>query len=193
MKINLLEEYNNVLKQDWVTVGKDVQFAVNNDTLYLQCSASFSDWIYNIMIKKIPYDDIKAHKGFTLLWLSAKEEIEKLTFTKIVAYSQGGGIAYFVHENYYHRFGKEPEYTLAFGTPPTFYKYKHKEKFHNFYNIHNYRDIVFWITQVFGYKPLGRNISLKAKAKRPANTKFFYWYSGHSPEEYKQRLRGLVI
>ncbi len=193
MKINLLKEYNNVLQQNWITVGKDVQYALNNKILYLQCSASFSDWRHNLMFTKKPYDggdnQYKGHKGFTLLWLSIKPIIEGLEFTSIVAYSQGGGIAHFIHENYYHRKGVEPLYTIGFGTPPTLWKYKGKPRFSRFYYVVNPLDVVFLLPFLLRYRPTGNIKRLKKRAKRPKGIGFFYWFSGHSPEEYIQRLK----
>lgn len=196
----LLSAFTNVIQGPWVTAGRDVQFYVKNKTLYIECSKGRSDWKHNFMFGIRPYMKssipIFAHRGFTALWLSIKDIIESLDFNSVVAYSQGSGIAHNIHENYVHRFGKEPEYTFAFADPRNYWLpcKKLKSRFNNFYCIRNPRDLVTRLPPyILGYRHVGHSIRLKGKVKRPKHVPWWLWLSGHTPEEYTQRLTCAVL
>lgn len=189
--------FREVTRGPWITAGKDVQFKLIGKTLYIECSDGKSDWRYNLAFGKKVYDagDVKfrAHRGFRALWLSIKDEIEKLDFEIVVCYSQGSGIGVFIHENFYHRKGYEPT-TYAFGAPRVVWmpSKEVRTRFTQFYRIKNKEDIVTRVPPaILGYKHVGQEIVLKQRAKRPKGCNLFRWLSGHSPEMYQQRIAGL--
>lgn len=117
--MSLLEKFETVNRGDWITSGKNVQYKVINSVLYFQCTQGVSDWKQNFRFSDEAYSGVssfRAHKGFIELWQSVRHEIEALDFDTIVGYSQGGALAGFAHENYFHRKGFEPM-TYTFGCP----------------------------------------------------------------------------
>lgn len=191
--MTLVERFNRVTCGDWITAGKNVQYKIEGDTLYFQCSNGRSDWRYNFMASGNVYknSDIRfiGHKGFNELWESVRKDIEKLEFHKIVGYSQGGALAVLAHENFYHRKGYEPDFTFTFGCPASILKpaKKLRNRFTHLVNYHNPRDIVYYSTLLLGYTHVGECVMLKGKASRPSGYKVLRWLSGHSPAEYRQR------
>jgi hypothetical protein len=191
--MSLLEQFNKVTGQGWTTAGKDVQYKVIDDTLYFQCSNGKSDWDFNFMAWGDVYKDSQVkfigHKGFNELWESIRHDIEKLSFHKIVGYSQGAALAIRAHENFYHRMGFEPDVTITFGCPPSILNpsKKLKSRFSHVVNYHNPRDLVYFIPMVLGYKHVGQCVKLTGKASKPSGYKLLTWLSGHSPAEYRQR------
>lgn len=192
--MGLLEMFDIVSGEDWKTSGLDVQYKVRNETLYFQCSNGASDWRYNFMASEDVYknSDIEfiGHKGFNKLWDSVRHDIEKLSFRRICGYSQGGALAILAHENYFHRFGFEPDVTITFGCPPSIKdpSLELSARFSHVVNWHNPRDIVYYAPVLIGYQHVGQCNVLRSPAKRPDDCNLFRWLSGHSPEEYKQRL-----
>ena len=192
--MSLFYQFETVNSDGWKTSGKNVQYKVVGDTLYFQCSHGKSDWLYNFKASESVYKDSDiefiGHKGFNELWESVRHEIECLKFCKIVGYSQGAALAIRAHENYFHRKGFEPDVTILFGTPPSIKHPSKKlsERFSHVVNYHNPRDIVYWLPMLIGYKHVGTSITLTNKAKRPKGFKLISWLTGHSPEEYRQRL-----
>jgi hypothetical protein len=193
----LSHEFREVTRGPWRTYGRDVQFKVVDRVLYFECSDGKSDWRYNLAFGERVYDKsdvkFKAHRGFKALWLSIKDEIEKLDFYMIVGYSQGAAIAAFAHENYFHRFGREPV-TYAFGCPRTIFapSKELRKRFTQFYRVSNPRDIVTHVPPaLFGFRHVGTEIKLKGRARRPKGCNIFRWLSGHAPEMYNLRLEGL--
>jgi hypothetical protein len=193
----LSHEFREVTRGPWITAGRDVQFKLIGRTLYVECSDGKSDWRYNLAFGKKTYDggDVKfrAHRGFRKLWLSIKDEIEKLDFEIVVCYSQGAGIGVFIHENFYHRKGYEPT-TYAFGAPRVVWmpSKELRTRFAQFYRIKNKEDIVTRVPPaILGYKHVGQEIILDRKVKRPKGCNIFRWLSGHAPEMYNLRLEGL--
>ena len=191
--MSLLERFNKVTGGDWITAGKDVQYKIVDDTLYFQCSNGKSDWRYNFMASEDIYEksDIPfiGHKGFNKLWQSVRKEIEGLKFSKIVGYSQGAALAIRAHENYYHRYGFEPDVTILFGCPPSIKNpsKKLKARFSRLVNYHNPRDLVYYLPMLIGYDHVGECRTLRGKASKPSGYKLLTWLSGHSPAEYRQR------
>ena len=192
--MSLFYQFEVCNSDGWTTAGKDVQYKVVGDTLYFQCSHGKSDWRYNFMASEDVYEksDLPfiGHKGFNKLWQSVRKEIEGLKFSKIVGYSQGAALAIRAHENYYHRYGFEPDVTILFGCPPSIKNpsKKLKARFSRVVNYHNPRDIVYWLPMIIGYKHVGTSIALTNKAKKPKGFSLISWLTGHSPEEYRQRL-----
>lgn len=192
--MSLLEVFNEVTAGGWKTSGKDVQFKVVDDTLYFQCSHGASDWRYNFKAASEVYKNSSipfiGHEGFNELWESVRHEIEALKFSKIVGYSQGAALAIRAHENFYHRFGFEPDVTITFGCPPSIKKSskKLKNRFSHVVNYHNPRDVVYFLPMIIGYEHVGHSVKLSRKATRPSGDPILRWLSGHSPEEYRQRI-----
>lgn len=192
--MSLLNLFDQVTTGPWITAGKDVQFRVEGDTLVIQCSHGRSDWRYNFMASEDVYKDSDVafigHKGFNELWRSIKPIIEGLTFTKILAYSQGSAIGRRVHENYFHRFGFEPEITRLFGEPPSIKNPSEKlqARFTHVVSYHTPRDLVYYLPLILGYRHFGNCVSLTKKAKRPKGYSILQWITDHAPECYRQRL-----
>jgi len=194
--MNLLGYFNEVESPGWTTAGEDVQFKVVNRVLYLQCSHGLSDWLHNLDAVRAVYADSEvsfiAHRGFTKLWLSIKDEIEKLDFDTIVGYSEGSAIAVYVHENFYHRKGYEPR-TYAFGCPAVIWKPNRalRSRFSNFTIIINPRDIVYYCALLLGY----RHVGITKKLPRVRLSKKKTWrerladLTGHTPERYRLALK----
>lgn len=196
--MSLRKLFDEVTSDGWTTAGLDVQFKVVNDTLFFQCSNGASDWRYNFMASEDVYknSDIEfiGHKGFNEMWESVRHDIENLSFRRICGYSQGAAIAIRAHENYFHRYGFEPEVTITFGCPPSIKNPSRelKARFSHVVNWHNPRDIVYYAPMLIGYQHVGQCNVLRSPAKRPDDCNLFSWLSGHSPEEYKQRLIWIV-
>lgn len=192
--MKLIEAFNLATSGGWTTAGLDVQFKVVNRVLCFQCSASDSDWRYNLRAWGDVYDnsDIEfiGHKGFNDLWQSIRHIIETLDFDMIVGYSQGAAIALRAHENYFHRKGFEP-ITWLFGEPPSIKKPSAKllKRFTKVVSIYNYNDIVFHAPKLLGYKHVGRQVKLDSYGVcKPSSVKWAEWLSGHSPKQYRQAL-----
>jgi hypothetical protein len=193
--MNILELFNECTSGGWTTAGIDVQYKVIDETLFFQCSHGKSDWMYNFKASGDVYTNSNipfvGHKGFNELWESVRNEIEKLSFSSIVGYSQGAAIAVRAHENFYHRKGFEPERTILFGCPPSIKKPSDdlRKRFTNVMNIYNYNDIVFHLPKLIGYSHVGCFCKLDSyKIKKPASVGLLEWLSGHSPKQYRQAL-----
>lgn len=186
--------FREVTRGPWITAGKNVQYKVIDRVLYFECSDGKSDWRYNLAFGETVYDDgeFRAHRGFKMLWKSVKKEIEALDFDTIVGYSQGAALALFAHENFLHRKGYEP-ISFVFGCPRVLYRPSKKilARFSQFYRFENPGDMVTMVPpSIIGYKHAGKETVLKQEATRPKGCNLFRWASGHSPEEYRQRLSG---
>lgn len=196
--MSLLEKFNECNSDGWTTAGLDVQYKVVGDTLFFQPSHGSSDWRYNFKAARSVYDNsdipFVGHRGFNELWYSVRRDIEKLSFRKICGYSQGGALAVLAHENYYHRFGSEPDVTWTFGCPPSIFEptLELEMRFSNVINWHNPRDIVYYAPMILGYKHVGQCRTLHGNVKRPDDCGLIEWISGHSPDEYRQRLEAML-
>jgi hypothetical protein len=195
--MSLLSIFTDLNNGGWTTAGLDVQFKVINETLLFQCSSGASDWRYNFMAAEDVYKDSDiefiGHKGFNELWESVRHDIEKLSFRRIAGYSQGGALAIRAHENYFHRFGFEPEVSITFGCPPSI-KNPSRElsaRFSHFVNWHNPRDLVYYAPMLIGYQHVGSSRMLKNIAVRPKNVSIPIWLSNHDPTRYMQNLKYL--
>ena len=186
--------YEKVLNGPWVTLGDDVQVYLEDGTLYVECSDGRSDWRHNFMFGIKPYSNsnikILGHRGFTKLWLSIKKDIEAMNFNRVIAYSQGGGIAHYIHENYYHRTGKHCE-TWAFGSPNTFVNpcSELRYRMQGFHHVINPFELVHMNPPgALGYTRIGDEHVLRGTARKPKDVPLWQWLSGHTPSEYMQRL-----
>lgn len=193
--MSLLEKFREVTGDGWTTEGLDVQYKVVNRVLYLQCTHGASDWKQNFKAGHDVYtcSDIpfKAHGGFTELWLSIKDEIEKLDFDAICGYSEGSAIAVYIHENYFHRKGIEP-ITWAFGCPRVLYKPSKelKKRFSNFVRISNFGDIVTMVPLfIMGFRHIGINRILNHCVSKPKGVSWILWLTHHCPEYYQEELK----
>lgn len=192
----LREKFDTVTDDGWTTSGLNVQFKQIGDTLHVQCTCGFSDWMFNLFAAKVEYDEhgtkVKAHAGFAAMWLSIRADIEKLTFTKLILYSQGSAIGTAIHYNYKKRFGFEPE-SNAFGTPRYFAKSSEEEVrdcFKKFKRFKNRRDVVTHVP--FGWMRfihVGEEIILPDVefSERPKGIKgFIQWVLGHAQNIYRK-------
>lgn len=193
--MKLIEAFNLATSGGWTTAGLDVQFKVVNRVLCFQCSASDSDWRYNLRAWGNVYDnsDIEfiGHTGFNELWESVRPIIETLHFDYIGGYSQGAAIAVRAHENFYHRKGFEPVQTFLFGCPPSIKNPSDvlRKRFSNVINLYNYNDIVFHLPKLIGYSHVGSLCKLDSYGVcKPSSVKWAEWLSGHSPKQYRQAL-----
>jgi len=193
--MSLLEKFNICNGGDWITAGKDVQYKVIDRVLYFQCTHGISDWKQNFKAGQDVYccSDIpfKAHEGFTELWLSVREKIEKLDFGYIVGYSEGAALAVFAHENYLHRKGCEPM-TWAFGCPRVLYEPSKelKKRFSNFVRVSNIGDIVTMVPLfIMGYRHIGVNRILNHGVSKPKGVSWILWLTHHCPEYYQEELK----
>jgi hypothetical protein len=192
--MSILDKFNICTGGDWITGGFDVQYKVVDRVLYFQCSHGAHDWKENFKIGHdvYPCTDIcfKAHDGFSELWLSVKEEIEKLDFDTVVGYSQGAALAGFAHENYFHRKGIQPT-AWVFGCPRFIYKPSPELelRFTNFIRYSNLGDFVTMLPPaILGYKHVGQYKLLKHMVKKPKNVKLLDWISGYSAAQYRLEL-----
>lgn len=91
-----LDEFLEVNRDGWVTVGNHVQYKLVGKTLYFQCSSGEEDWKSNFDFWARPYKNMKevfyVHKGFRDMWKSVRDEIAKLDFDTIIGYSQGAAL-----------------------------------------------------------------------------------------------------
>lgn len=191
----LSREFNEVTGSGWTTKGLNVQYKLIGETLYVQCTRGFSDWMFNLFAAKVEYDEhgtlVTAHAGFASLWLSIRPEIENLEFSKMVLYSQGSAIGTAIHFNYWKRFGYEPE-SIAFGPPRFFSKKSHSDVnncFTKFKRVKNKRDVVTHVPfGMMGFVHVGKEILLpKVKFReRPKGARgIVQWLLGHAPSIYR--------
>lgn len=191
------EAFHLVNSGEWVTLGLDVQFKVIGKTLYFQCSRSWNDWKNNFRFWMVPYDDMEekfyVHKGFLEMWKSVREVILKYDIDTIIGYSLGGALAILAHEDFTFHTGKQPR-TIVFGCPRViwFPSKSIRARFSRVEYIQNPRDIVTHLPpSIFGYRRVyGKREVLRLPARKPAGYYLSTWASGHSPEEYRQRLGG---
>lgn len=196
--MTLAEHFEMVESLDgWITAGLDVQYKLVGRVLYLQCSHGLSDWLHNLDARRAVYpcSDVPfvAHRGFTDLWLSIKDEIEKLDFEEIVGYSEGSAIATYVHENFFHRKGYEP-ITIAFGCPAAIWKpsKEMKKRFSLFVTVRNPRDLVHFVALPFGFRHVGVGCVLRRVhvSKKRTLREWLADRTNHTPERYRLALKG---
>lgn len=191
----LRKEFDIVTGNGWKTSGLNVQYKLCGETLYVQCTRGFSDWMFNLFASKVAYDEygtlVHAHAGFASLWLSIRPEIEKLHFKRMVLYSQGAAIGTAIHFNYVKRLGVEPD-TYAFGAPRYFAKKTEDQVVHyfnKFKRIKNRRDIVTRVplkTMKFIHVGMETILPEVKFHERPRGIKgIIQWIIGHSQNIYR--------
>lgn len=192
--MSLLEKFNVCTAGHWITAGLNVQYKVVDRILYFQCSHGEEDWKHNFQFAVDVYKDgyipFRAHRGFVKMWQSIRHEIEHLDFDTIVGYSQGSALALFAHENFLHRKGYEPM-TYTFGMPRVVWMPKKilETRFTKLVRVCNPNDIVTHVPPaIIGYRHVGVKLLLEGKATKSKDVKLLKWLSGHTPEEYRQRL-----
>lgn len=189
--MSLLEDFNKCIRNDWITIGNDVQYAVEDSTLYLQCTRSKSDWQHNLDFPMQLYkDSFYVHRGFARLYLSAREELLSLPITRIRAYSQGSAIGLLLHEDVFHNQKKVLD-TVLFACPRVLFmpSKKIQNRFHSVKRYRNKEDIVHYLPPF--YTHVGQEVVLSTYCSKPSNISFLEWYSGHSPSLYRPRLQEL--
>jgi hypothetical protein len=202
---NYIDWFEYMISGDWVTSGEDVQYRISEingrQVVSFQGSVSKSDWRHNFDIAIQPYKNMNikwfAWRGYVKLWKSVQDEImEKLDPNVpplFLGYSQGGGIATLAHEDYVYRHGVNPN-TITIGAPPVVWRtHRIKNRFHSLVEIRNPTDLVVFLPTIFGYQHTGEIRVLQGRARRPKTCSKLLWFSGHSQDEYRQRLLREVV
>lgn len=185
-----LETFNATIHGPWTTSGDDVQWRLDEDGLFFQCSRSRSDWLHNFDFAVTPYKNMPskwyAHAGFVRLWKSAADEIMKAIdgrIPRIVAgYSQGGALATLAHEAILWESGIQPE-TITFGSPRVVWaSRKVLPRFSGVFNYRNRGDIIPHLPPVImGYRHVGENENIGPWAI-PSHL-------GHYPDKYREAFK----
>lgn len=197
--MTILELFNLTQKGPWQTSGIDVQYRIEqyNNRLYIifQQTSSKSDWKYNftfppIVYKKSPYP-WRAHKGFTLLWHSVRDEIlDKLaklvtpaTEIYLVGFSLGAALAILAHEDIQYHHPACYIKTFAFGAPRVAWLLPKivKERLSGVRIFHRRGDIVQFVPPaLLGYRHVGW--------RNRIGPIHFPWHTMHEPKEYRAYL-----
>jgi hypothetical protein len=191
-----LQLFEGTLSGPWTTGELDVQYRVEDGVLYLQPSMSNTDWALNFLFPAIPYkrmaDEYTVHAGFFLAYKANAEAIQALDFHTIAGFSLGAAIAVHAHEDRLFRTGKQPE-THLFGCPCAIGKAS-ESVLSRWSNVTRYEtplDLVALVFRLIGYKHVGSLVKLGGTAVRSKDTNLITWLSGHTPDEYLQRISKL--
>jgi hypothetical protein len=189
-----LQLFEKTVHGPWTTGELDVQYRVENGVLYLQPSKSRVDWALNFLFSTVPYKrmetEYEVHAGFFLAYKANAEAIQALDFDTIAGFSLGAAIAVHAHEDRLFRTGKQPE-THLFGCPCAIGRAP-KLVMPRWSNVTRYEtpfDIVAWALRLVGYRHVGRLVRLGGTARR--DTGLLEWITGHTPSEYRQRIKQL--
>lgn len=186
-----LSDFNACIHNKWVTSPLGVQYAIDNDTLYFQCSKCITDWKYNFMIPVVAYkhnkDTFLMHLGFKLLWHDVRDVIADCSFSHIRGYSQGAVFACLAHEDRLYKHSITCD-TVVYGSPkflfmPSDYT---KEMFSGITRIANKDDLITKIPPFYSH--IGTSIILPKKGKWLKDTGLIEYLSGHSPHQYRHNL-----
>jgi len=189
-----LQLFNGTLSGPWTTGELDVQYRVEDGVLYFQPSMSSTDWALNFLFPAVPYkrmaEEYTVHAGFFLAYKANAEAIQALDFEYIAGFSLGAAIAVHAHEDRLFRTGKQP-HTFLFGCPCAIGRAPDSvlARWSNVTRIEAPRDLVPLALRLLGYKHVGNVITLAGSAVRPADVSRLAWLSGHTPDEYRQRIR----
>ena len=186
----LKEYFENVLCGPWKTAGKDVQYKIEGNVLYLAGSNSVYDWKTNFNFPAIPYKNMPirwfAHRGYVKAWKEAREQILKEMLdnkvTTIVGYSFGGAIATLVHEDYVFNYGNNVR-TYTFGAPRVLWMshWINRLRFTTLIRVKVNGDVVTNVPFAWmGFHHIGTLVEYGPK-KAP-------WWTHHMPREYKYYL-----
>ncbi len=197
--MGMINKYNNALNCNYNNTG-DTEYRLDIDHKLKRIELSFAgssefivdgkiglDWIsnFNFMVK--PYKHMKylffVHRGIHKKYMSVRDEIYEqvkglIDYTMhIYGFSQGGGIDYSAHEDYWFR-GFDPE-TWAFAPPRAFGWWNSrvlKKRFLKFHVVKNVNDVVPKAPPViFGFRHYGTIHKLgKWKITFP-----WQWYKEH--------------
>lgn len=187
------EEFLATTRGPWNTSGKDVQWKLENETLYFQCTRSQSDWEQNFKFWAKPIrayknmtDVWRAHAGFVELWKSVEDELKlhlvEMPPKRIVGYSQGAALALLAAEFVEYNFGYQPQ-VIAFGCPRVFWLPNKKlEKRFDVCRVSTRNDIVTKVPfGVFGYKHIGKELLIGDK-------RLLWSVEAHTPLSYRLAL-----
>lgn len=114
--------FNKTTKGPWKTVGEDLQYRIDGNILFFQCSKSEKDWFNNFNFPAEPYRDCgwKIHRGFKKVWKSGEDILLPILLSIanpiIVGYSHGAVMALLAHEAFWWATQRQPD-TLVFGCP----------------------------------------------------------------------------
>ncbi len=184
-----LEVLNLCLKGPWRTSGRDVQWRLDENGLFFQCTKGESDWKHNFDIAVQPYRDMPvkwyAHRGFVALWKSVEDEVMKelrgVPPKCIAGFSQGAALATLAHESVLYNTGLYPQ-TYAFASPRVVWMPGGvARRFIGMSNIQNHGDIVPHLPfGIMGYRHVGK-IDMIGPLAIPTHL-------GHYPAEYRKNL-----
>ena len=187
-----LELFNRVTSGPWNTVGKDVQFRVQDRTLFFQCSNGKVDWLRNFNFPKSVYKEMptpfRAHSGFLAAWHDCRDIVMRYEFDRIVGYSHGAALALFAHEDcIFHNIQVD---TIVFGCPRVFAPLPESVRY-RFSGVTRYTSKGDVVTTVppksFGFEHVGREIVLTGSIRKE-EVSWISYLSHHSPSVYRQRL-----
>jgi hypothetical protein len=181
----MLELFNRVNKGPWTTVGDDLQYRVEDNILFFQCSKSERDWRNNFDFPAEPYRDCgwKVHRGFKRVWKSGMDTILPILLSLsdpvIVGYSHGGPLAMMAHEAYWWETQKQPR-TTVFGSPRFLY------------DVHP--DILFRWSKVINCQVRGDLVTclppwyIAPGHRYQVGPRRLPWPTNHTPEAYRRYL-----
>jgi hypothetical protein len=187
-------------KGGWTNGLLDTQYKVVDRILLLQQTKGAFDWAMNLfaapMKAVIPYKDMpesyQVHAGFFIPYKVNADEIAKLDFDRVAGYSRGSGEAIHLHEDFLFN-GRPLRKAILFGCPRTIRRASDAvlSRWDNALRVSCPHDIVTHVApRWMGYQHVGDELVLGGIATKPKNRNWAYWLSGHSSEEYIQRLAG---
>lgn len=187
----LLNDFNRCISGKWMTSPKGVQYYLESDgALYFQASVSFWDWLFNLYFlptfSTCGGNLIITHRGFDIMWDSVKNDIEKLSFTRVRGFSQGAVFAIRAYGE-----SKQPCDCIVFGCPKfiLFPSKAVRKLLSTVTRFQNYNDIVTKMAP--WYTHIGKAITFHAVHTRPKGVGILEWISGHSPKQYRKNLGGV--
>lgn len=178
--MTLLELFNACCTGTGYTqTAKRVDWKIVDGIMFFRQSVECEDWIRNFLAA-IPI--VVWLNGFEIVplgaWLTFLEvrKIAGAQVTGYVGYSQGGWLAVYASRLY----GRP---AIVFGCPrSTLWPRRYKE-------VTAYRNPGDIVTMLPPWaKEAGEVITLEGHAERPDDCPVLEWSSGHSPDEYRQRL-----
>jgi len=169
-------------KSPWEQTPDEVTYKKVGRVLYFQCSDGMTDWIRNVKFWPSVFflrgKKLIAPAGFIKSWKSVRRLVEIMDgeIDLAVGYSHGAVLACFASVLL-----KIP--AIAFG-PPRFI-FNKRRLFSNCTVVKTPFDAVTFVPPFYSLPR--KKKTLKGKAERNG-LPFLTWISGHSPQEYLQRL-----
>lgn len=180
--MTILEHFNECVKGHYNNTENYLSWKIINRVLYLQCSKEKEDWKRNFDLRpaKLKNGLIIVPKGFS----DSVEEMLDINaeYDAVVGYSHGAAVAAILS-------GLLDMPAIAFGCPRFIFRPSKKARryFDKLHIYNNGNDIFTFITPFYSH--CGNINILKDIAVKTGS--FMEWYSGHSPNRYRQNLKGL--